>query len=97
MKKVTVILSMFVFACTSQSFAQNAARPAAIKTKPAEPKPGEAGYMKVTMKDVLVSSAKPKETAKPAPKPIAPPVKPNKASADFYLKIDGINGESKNK
>jgi len=96
MKKVTVILSMFVFAITSQSFAQNAARPAALKIKPAEPKPGEKGY-KATMSDVLVSSAKTKETAKPAAKPIAPPAKPSKATIDFYIKIDGVNGESKNK
>ncbi len=49
------------------------------------PQPGQTGYMKIKMSDVPVSSSKPNETAKPAVKPIAQPVKPKKA---IYIKYD---------
>lgn len=77
MKKVTIILSIFVFAISSQTFAQNTAKPATLKNKPTEPKPGEAGY-RYELKNILVTSAQPtpasKPAAKPAPKPAAKPI-----------------------
>lgn len=99
MKKVTVILSMFVIGFTGNAYSQK--KPSdqmsinftKVEAQKPQPKPGETGYMKITMEDALISSAQPKETAKPAAKPIAAPVKPKKAS-DYLMELDGIKGES---
>ena len=94
MKKVTVILSMLVFAISSQSFAQNATRPDAVKTKPTEPKPGETGYMQIKMTDVLVSSAQPKPATKPKPAAKIEAKKPGTKAA--FMKLGDVKAESHN-
>ncbi len=97
MKKVTVILSMFVIGFSANAFAQATESMSINFTKMTnhkpKAKPGEAGYTTVTMSDVLVSSAKPNEAPKPTAKPIAQPVKPAKAR-DFLLDLGDIKGEA---
>jgi len=95
MKKVTVILSMFVMAVSSQTFAQNAAQPAPVKINPAPPKPGETGYMEIKMEKAVGTSAQPKPTAKPKPAAKIAQPKPGTKTPDFFLEIETIKGESK--
>jgi len=68
MKKVTIVLSMFVCALSSQTFAQDAPNSAPVKVKAAAPRPGETGYQEYKMKDILISSAQPKTAPKPSTK-----------------------------
>ena len=65
MKKVTIILSMFVFAISSQTFAQKPAQLDSSNNKITN-KPEQTSYVKITFKDLVVSSAQPKPTAKPS-------------------------------
>jgi len=67
MKKITVILIILALGISVQPFAQSKTAPAAVKAKPTETKPGEAGYMQIKMTDVLISSAQPKPATKPKP------------------------------
>lgn len=78
---------MFVFALSSQSFAQNAPQPAPAK-KQAAPKPGEASYK---MTNTMVTSAQPKPADKPKPVVKITPKKPGTKAA--YMKYGDIKGE----
>jgi len=91
MKKVTVILSMLVFAVSSQAFAQNAPSPSPVKTKPAAPKPGETGY-KIVIKDLVITSAQPKPAAKPKPAEKIAAKKPGTKAA--YIQFDVIKASN---
>ncbi len=82
MKKVTVILSMFVIGFTSNSFAQNS--PATkISNGNKEANPILICLLLPAVKDNNVPAAKSNET----PKPIGQAVQPKKAAADYFLKI----------
>jgi hypothetical protein len=86
MKKVTVTLAFFVLACAGKSFAQ---------TTPV--KPAADTTAKSTAKKPLLASATNESAAKPKPKPKpkpAPAPKPSGGGTDYYLQIDGVQGES---
>lgn len=103
MKKVTVMLSLFILACAVKSTAQNGTtKPArdttGKNTKPiAKPTPGTKATDYLMdfdgVKGESVDKKKTKGKEKEESKPIAQPAPGTKA--DIYIKIDDIKGESR--